>query len=160
MRANKPEDVWARIDKGAPDECWPWRGATFPNGYARFCIDCTSRCAHVVVFEVSGGIVPLGLLVMHRCNNRICCNPAHLEAGSNSRNQRHASSSGAFPVGVTGRRGIGVDRSRGYWTAQGYLNGKKSNLYTGPSLEKAVAARARWEAEHGVRFPEQERTVQ
>lgn len=90
------------------------------------------------------------MFVMHKCNNKLCCNPGHLDVGDNSKNQLHASYSGAFKPGSTEILGVGFDKKRGYWTAQGWGKGKRINLYTGPFLEKAKAARTAWENENHV----------
>lgn len=28
-----PQRLWARVEVGEPDQCWPWTGATIKNGY-------------------------------------------------------------------------------------------------------------------------------
>jgi hypothetical protein len=33
--------------------------------------------------------IPKGLQIQHLCNERLCCNPAHLVAGTASENARH-----------------------------------------------------------------------
>lgn len=38
-----------------------------------------NRYAHRVVYELLVGRIPAGLHVHHRCHNRACCNPDHLE---------------------------------------------------------------------------------
>ena len=152
MKPNKPEDIWKFVKKGNADECWPWIGAKFCNGYGRFFISQTSRNAHRFLFEFIHGPMKKGFLTMHKCNNRICCNPEHLYAGTNSENQRHASYSGAFKLGKTGIIGIGFDELRSYWTAQGWKDSKRINLYTGPSLAKAKSARKKWESVNRVSF--------
>lgn len=152
MKRNRPEDIWRRIDQSGPTECWPYTGSTFNGRYGRFFLDGEAVLAHRVVYELCHGAIPSGLYVMHKCNNIICCNPHHLVIGSNSENQRHASCSGAWQTGITGLTGVGFDKRRGYWTASGYLNGKRRNLYTGPHRDKAVAARYQWEQENGIHF--------
>lgn len=151
MKRNVPSDVWARIKKGALDECWPWTGSTFSGRYGRFFLGGESVLAHRTVYEVvHGEIEDPTLYVLHKCNNKICCNPKHLKLGTNSINQRHAITSRAFRVGTSGIAGVGFDKKRGYWTASGYEMGKRRNLYTGPSKEKAISARASWEQSYGV----------
>ena len=152
MRANTAHDVWRHVDIKGKNECWLWNGGTFNRRYGRFSLGGKSYGPPVIVFIVVHGSVPEGQFVLHKCNNKLCCNPEHLVAGTNSENQRHAVTSGAFAVGATGIRGVSIDKKRGYWTAQGYLNGKKFNLYTGPSMDKAVSARRSWENTNGIRF--------
>lgn len=89
---------------------------------------------------------------MHKCNVTLCCNPHHLKPGTLSENGWHASTSGSFKQGAIGIRGIGFDKNRGYWTAGAYLKGKRFNLYTGPSKEKAIAARKKWNEDHDISF--------
>lgn len=152
MIANDLPSVWANIPIDVPAKCWPWRGKTFPNGYGRFNINQTSIGAHVAAYRTIHGEIPDGLYVLHKCNNRRCCNPCHLTVGTNSQNQRHASASGAWPVGESGIRGVTFDKARKYWVASGYRSGKRRNLYTGPHKEKAISARLRWEAENLITF--------
>jgi HNH endonuclease len=74
---------------GAP--CWTWitkHGkpsrwyATIGRGGRRG----GTLKAHVVAYELWFGPVPEGLQLDHRCQNPACCNPAHLEAVTQSVN--------------------------------------------------------------------------
>lgn len=159
MKAHQLADAWRDIPIDRIEQCWPWRGKRFPKGYGKFNIGQTSIGAHVAAYCTVNGEIPSGLFVMHKCNNKACCNPAHLTLGTNSQNQRHASGSGAWAVGVTGIRGVTFDTKRQYWIASGYLNGKRRNLYTGPHKHKAVKARQDWERENVPTFKEQSNEV-
>ncbi len=76
--------IWSRILVGSPDECWPWTGPRNDRGYGRI------RCrpfieketyAHRLAYESRRE--PLGeLFACHRCDNPICCNPAHIFPGT------------------------------------------------------------------------------
>jgi hypothetical protein len=73
---------WSRVDQSrGADGCWPWTAYVNPDGYgvavvARF----ANRRAHRVAYELVVGPIPAGYEIDHRCLNRACCNPAHLEA--------------------------------------------------------------------------------
>lgn len=151
VKRNISSDLWERIEKRGPDECWPWKGSTFSGRYGRFFINGSAVLAHRAAYEaMHGEITDPRLFVMHKCNNKMCCNPGHLTLGTNSENQRHAIVSRAFRVGASGIPGVTFDKKRNYWVANGYEMGKKRNLYTGPSKEKAVTARALWEKSYGI----------
>src|ERR1041385_3851162 len=71
----------AKIDKNGPNGCWIWTAAKSHDGYGRhngFPYGST-QYAHRIAYELCFGLVPKPLEVHHKCENRICCNPAHLE---------------------------------------------------------------------------------
>ena len=80
--------AWAKVDRRGPDECWPWTGSQSGNGYGRLSIDngASTVPAHRVIFAAENGFLPP--VVMHTCDNGLCCNPAHLVAGSPRDNTR------------------------------------------------------------------------
>ena len=67
-----------------PDDCWPWRLRPESSGYGQFRWDVggvtLNMQAHRAVYLSSVGHVELEQKVDHLCKNRICVNPAHLEA--------------------------------------------------------------------------------
>jgi hypothetical protein len=78
--------AWFRIQKGEPDECWPFIGAYGEFGYGTFSWGKNTRVrAHRVIYEEVHG--PLnGLNVLHKCDNPPCCNPTHLTLGTIAEN--------------------------------------------------------------------------
>lgn len=60
--------------------CWNWLGELNRNGYGWFKKHGRRRMVHKVMYEHIHGPVPDGLVVDHKCRNRRCCNPRHLEA--------------------------------------------------------------------------------
>jgi hypothetical protein len=84
---------WSKVQRGAPDECWPWTG-TFLKGsrpnlrYGNLGLDggVGSRKyqyrAHRFAWMLANGAIPDGMNVLHRCDNPKCCNPSHLFIGT------------------------------------------------------------------------------
>lgn len=78
---------WAKVEKRGPDECWPWQGAvTSKHGYGNLIWHGKYVSAHRVAWTVTNGPVPAGMCVLHKCDNRICCNPAHYFLGTKKDN--------------------------------------------------------------------------
>ena len=83
------ERFWALVDKKQPEDCWNWRGGTSGNGYGRFRKGRALEGmipAHVFAYELENGAMPKGMLGLHKCDNRGCCNPAHIFPGTSKDN--------------------------------------------------------------------------
>lgn len=81
-------NFWAKVRKGSPDECWPWLGGQFYNGYGSVSFYDRSYTTHSIAFFLHTGIWPSGLVIMHSCDNPPCCNPSHLSDGTTAENNR------------------------------------------------------------------------
>ncbi len=60
-------------------ECWEWTAFIHPDGYGIFWFDGRMRGAHIYAHTIHTGKIPEGMTVDHKCRNRRCVNPAHLE---------------------------------------------------------------------------------
>jgi len=97
--AGKPQSnpeamFWSRVDRsGGLDACWPWSGYVAANGYGQAYNNGQSIKAHRRAFALANGWLPKGrtkgsIIVRHTCDNRRCCNPAHLIVGTHRDNVR------------------------------------------------------------------------
>lgn len=75
------------VDVRGPDECWNWKDCLC-NGYGRPKINGELVLAHRYSWSLVNGPIPEGMLILHKCDNRKCVNPAHLYCGTYSNNRQ------------------------------------------------------------------------
>lgn len=97
-RKRDPRDyLWPKIQKGSPDECWPWLGRINSHGYGMFDIQRRTTTAHRATYLLLVGEIPPGYDVDHICHtrdceggqgcpHRRCVNPRHLQLLTRSEN--------------------------------------------------------------------------
>jgi len=104
---NTPENFWSHVRRAKPNECWEWQGAKTSSGYGNLTWHGAHVQAHRVAYFLTYGGIGLATgfrnagqaktyqrFVLHKCDNRPCCNPEHLFLGSMRANQLDAYAKG------------------------------------------------------------------
>ncbi len=71
-----------------PNGCWEIRYFKQWSGYSNINLKNVKFRAHRASWTAFKGQIPDGLLVLHRCDNRMCVNPDHLWLGDNFDNMQ------------------------------------------------------------------------
>lgn len=141
-RMNESERFWSKVDKEtSPEGCWNWTGTRNYNGHERFSIGRKMAYAHRYSYEVEHGPVPEGLVVDHKCRNRGCVNPDHLQAVTPAENGQNR---GIDSRNSTGYRGVSWDKRSSKYIAQVRFQGRTNFCgYYDRAEDAAAAARAK-----------------
>ena len=67
-------------------ECLFWTGCVNHKGYGRVLVDSKNRYTHRIVWSEHYGPIPDGMMVCHKCDNRLCVNVKHLYLGNQETN--------------------------------------------------------------------------
>jgi len=75
-------------------DCWVFQGGKNNIGYGMIRDEKKMRTTHRVSYEEHHGKIPPGMLVLHSCDNTLCCNPSHLRLGTHQDNTNDMISKG------------------------------------------------------------------
>jgi len=75
-------------------DCWEWPAGRTSAGYGITRIRKRPVYAHRWSWEQTNGPIPVGMFVLHHCDNPPCVRPSHLFLGTNQDNRRDAMSKG------------------------------------------------------------------
>jgi len=140
-------DFHTRVDKRGPDECWPWMRGKGTHGYGAFPLHGKMIKAHRMAFYLAYGWLPAwqrpeALSVCHKCDNPVCCNPAHLFVASHVENVADRVRKGRTASG---------DRNGSRTRPDRRAFGKRSGAYTHPESVSRGAAHSATMLEHAAR---------
>jgi len=75
--------------------CWEWQGSIGSDGYGSMnAKSCGEHNSHRLSYRIFKGQIPQNKIVLHSCDNRLCCNPEHLSLGWHSDNTQDALAKG------------------------------------------------------------------
>ncbi len=127
---------WNRLKKGKPRECWLWGGKTTRSGYGITTTGGFSVRAHRVSYRLHYGVNPGAMLVCHKCDTRLCCNPHHLFLGTSQDNSTDQIRKGKSTAGDRN-----PSRTRPERLARGDRNGARTHPETRARGERVGIAK-------------------
>ena len=92
----RPAGPWEyfchKVKIGSPNECWEWKASCGGPGYGNWYYSIydlpKAGAAHRRTYMLFYGFVDSAVVICHTCNNRKCCNPNHLYAGTHKSNAK------------------------------------------------------------------------
>lgn len=90
-------------------QCWNWTAGKYTTGYGHFKMKHSDgkqkkTRAHRVSWMIFKGEIPKNLLVLHKCDNKICVNPEHLFLGTGQDNINDMISKGRAKLSFPGSK--------------------------------------------------------
>lgn len=80
---------WSYVAISDKNKCWLWTKCLSSRGYGFFGINGKNKLTHRLAYEFTHGEgSATGFVIRHKCDVPTCCNPDHLEKGTNQDNMR------------------------------------------------------------------------
>lgn len=91
--------------------CRNWLGQTSNKGYGQFWFKRKVFLAHRIAWTLANGAIPDRLLVLHKCDNPLCCNVDHLFLGTHRDNTSDMIAKGRIARGANKNETILTDET-------------------------------------------------
>lgn len=104
------ERFWDRVYRGE-GACQIWLGYVDRAGYGVIRFNGKNHLAHRASWIIEHGPIPDGAMVLHRCDNPSCVNPAHLFLGTQRNNMEDMVTKGRShkPIGTRNASAVLTD---------------------------------------------------
>jgi len=97
---------WSKVDIKSTYDCWEWAGARDGRkyNYGRAFDGAKVTYSHIIAYKLTYGDYPprfsngRKVVVRHKCGNYGCCNPNHLDIGTQSDNMKDVYNARNFNV--------------------------------------------------------------
>jgi hypothetical protein len=154
------EHFWSLVDVRGLDECWEWKTARTHCGYGRYWSERKDHMAHSFAYKTIHGTTN-GLHVLHRCDNRACCNPCHLFLGTHQDNMRdmaakHRSKGGPRNGSSNGHAKLTELEAWDIWTSDGSLPELAKRYNVSRAVIWKIKNKTGWKHIHHMELPVRE----
>lgn len=140
-RVRGTDRFWRKVAvTNDPTSCWLWKNGVSGEGYGQAHWQGRTMKAHRVACLLANGPIPAGVIIMHRCDNPLCCRPSHLMKGSPRDNSRDMVARGRYRHHV-----LTHDQVRAIRAATGLSLSMLASEY-------GVNYKAIWKIRHGVSY--------
>jgi hypothetical protein len=104
--------VLERYPEIAGTRCWEWTGILDENGYGKGSLLGIRRAHRSTYVEAFGKLPKKKPCVLHKCDNRKCCRPLHLFAGTKTSNNKDCKDKDRLSRGK--KHSLAVKKNRPY----------------------------------------------
>lgn len=129
------------------NDCLIWTSPLDKDGYGTFYLRRKNRRAHRVAWFNWFGEIPAGHVINHKCRNRSCVNPQHLELITIRENALQDSAG----IGAINARKVTCPSGHAYDREYTGSNGKTQRYCSTCEAAKQKRLRARWATEDTLR---------